>query len=1347
MIRKILAALTLLTISLTSFASHIPGGNITYQCTGNPNEYLITMTMFVSCPATLGTTANITTANTCGLPTQTVTLQQVGTSQEVSQICPAQQSQSDCPPGTGGIPGVLMYTYQALVTLSGPCNSWTFTYELCCRDASSNLTGTSGNSFHVETVMNSQTAPCDGSPYVTAQPIPYVCAGQNITYCPGAIDPDGDSLYYQLISPMGAGGVAIGHLAGYTPASPLQNTVFDPLTGCMTFNQPVTGNYVVAYLLAAYDENGNMTGSVIHDFQFEVINCTNITPDPPLGGIVLTSGNANQTGPNTIELCEGSNACFSMTFSDPNPADILTIDTNTSNIFAAFPGATITTTGTNPLTIDVCWTVPAGSPSTIIATVTVTDGACPIEGTATQVAIFDVITSTVAYMDTTICGNQQAQLSAFGGSVFTWSSISGSPINPGNFSCNPCQNPVATPNQTTTYIVTSNLSGGCDNIDTVTVTVVPDFTPTAYGDTLLCDFLSHTIGVNVNPPGGGYTYNWTPAATLTNPTTATPTASPTQSTTYSVLVTSPQGCAKIDSTHIDVNPPPNAVLVPGDTTICNGDQLQFDVSLTALNDDFDPIDPGNWSSVQGNSATISSGCGATNATGNALWFDGSGLRELVTNSMAVSSCTSIDFCLWIGNSLSSGFGTGCENADLNEDVYLNYSINGGATWVQIQMFNQADWDAGGPYANTFQCFSIPIPAGALTPNTMFQWTQPNHSGTIDNWAIDNISINCGGNTNYTYSWSPATGLSNPNINNPVANPTTTTTYTVTLTDTGGCSVNRMQTITVAPAFTALLNSSSTNTCLMDPIQLSATVNPAGPGYTYQWTPSQFLNSDTIPNPIATITTPGTYTYVCTITNAGGCIRKDSIMITINPGITPTFTLSVVDTMITCGQTTQLTVVPDSIQAAGQIDDFNNGVSANWQSISNGTPNVDCGSVSGNALHFNGSTTPREAVTIPQNVTTCTTIDFCLFIGNSSSGGAPCENADIGEDVVLQYSVNGGATWINIQVFNQADWDVGGPYSNTWQCFSIPIPAGAIGPTTQFKWVQPTFSACVGCDNWALDNVEITCSTSASNYQYSWTPSAAVNNDTLQNPLAMGNQTTTYVVTVTNPNGGCTSTDSITVYVNCGDCYPAIPTWTNVTCNGGSNGMIIATPNFTPNSSVQIITFIDSLTGTILQVSDTLNPGDSDTLIGIPAGTYIISSWDSVMGGCVEDTIITITEPSPVQISSITPDNIVCINGSIQINATATGGNGGPYSFNWTDLVSNTAIPGNGPHTVFPTVSPHCYSVYSTDALGCFSDTQQVCMDLYPNLIASTLDDSITICPGASTNINMSTIGGSGAGYT
>ena len=72
------------------------------------------------------------------------------------------------------------------------------------------------------------TAPCDASPVVTAAPIPYVCAGVPQTYCPGAIDPDGDSLYYSLVNPLGANAVPITHPAPYTPQAPLQNLVFDP---------------------------------------------------------------------------------------------------------------------------------------------------------------------------------------------------------------------------------------------------------------------------------------------------------------------------------------------------------------------------------------------------------------------------------------------------------------------------------------------------------------------------------------------------------------------------------------------------------------------------------------------------------------------------------------------------------------------------------------------------------------------------------------------------------------------------------------------------------------------------------------------------------------------------------------------------------------------------------------------------------------------------------------------------------------------------------------------------------------------------------------------------------------
>ena len=51
----------------------------------------------------------------------------------------------------------------------------------------------------------------------------------------------------------------------------------------------------------------------------------------------------------------------------------------------------------------------------------------------------------------------------------------------------------------------------------------------------------------------------------------------------------------------------------------------------------------------------------------------------------------------------------------------------------------------------------------------------------------------GGNGSFTYSWTPATGLNNPNIANPTASPTTTTNYTCTVTSgdqtqTGTCKV-------------------------------------------------------------------------------------------------------------------------------------------------------------------------------------------------------------------------------------------------------------------------------------------------------------------------------------------------------------------------------------------------------------------------------------------------------------------------------------------------------------------------------------------------------------------------------
>ena len=74
--------------------------------------------------------------------------------------------------------------------------------------------------------------------------------------------------------------------------------------------------------------------------------------------------------------------------------------------------------------------------------------------------------------------------------------------------------------------------------------------------------------------------------------------------------------------------------------------------------------------------------------------------------------------------------------------------------------------------------------------------------------------------NYTYNWSPAIGLSNPNIKNPtVTPPTGTTTYTVTVTTLNGlCSRRDSVTFSTGSANASIVTTDSIF-CNSDPIQL------------------------------------------------------------------------------------------------------------------------------------------------------------------------------------------------------------------------------------------------------------------------------------------------------------------------------------------------------------------------------------------------------------------------------------------------------------------------------------------------------------------------------------------------
>src|SRR5690606_10398386 len=144
---------------------------------------------------------------------------------DVNQLCSS--ATSNCSGGSD--PGIYMYTYEATVTLPANCDGWTLTYDLCCRDASSNVSNSSNEDMVVTTTLNTLTAPCNNSPTVTSAPIPYACTNTNFSYCLTIQDTEGDSVSFQMQTPLGAGLTPLTHLAGYSTTAPLNNFSLDPL--------------------------------------------------------------------------------------------------------------------------------------------------------------------------------------------------------------------------------------------------------------------------------------------------------------------------------------------------------------------------------------------------------------------------------------------------------------------------------------------------------------------------------------------------------------------------------------------------------------------------------------------------------------------------------------------------------------------------------------------------------------------------------------------------------------------------------------------------------------------------------------------------------------------------------------------------------------------------------------------------------------------------------------------------------------------------------------------------------------------------------------------------------------
>ncbi|ERN43113.1 hemolysin-type calcium-binding repeat protein [Rubidibacter lacunae KORDI 51-2] len=142
------------------------------------------------------------------------------------------------------------------------------------------------------------------------------------------------------------------------------------------------------------------------------------------------------------------------------------------------------------------------------------------------------------------------------------------------------------------------------------------------------------------------------------------------------------------------------------------------------------------------------------------------------------------------------------------------------------------------------------------------------------------------------------------------------------------------------------------------------------------------------------------------------------------------------------------------------DDFDPNIDPTlWAEISGGTANTQFTGSNGNSLFFSGSD-PRQAITNPIEIANGGTIEFDLIFGTSGNGG---ENADDGEDVVLEYSTD-GATFRTIATYDTENFPV-------FTTVTAAVPAAAQTAGTQFRWRQVSNSGG-GNDQWAIDNVSI-----------------------------------------------------------------------------------------------------------------------------------------------------------------------------------------------------------------------------------------------------------------------------------
>lgn len=116
-----------------------------------------------------------------------------------------------------------------------------------------------------------------------------------------------------------------------------------------------------------------------------------------------------------------------------------------------------------------------------------------------------------------------------------------------------------------------------------------------------------------------------------------------------------------------------------------------------------------------------------------------------------------------------------------------------------------------------------------------------------------------------YTWSPAAGLSDTSISNPIASPAVTTNYAVLVTNQYNCKASDSVLVTVLKRPVA---SAGPDKKIIAGQSILLNGSASGDTASYFWTPAQYINNTSILAP--TVSPPNDFTYTLHVVSGNGC---------------------------------------------------------------------------------------------------------------------------------------------------------------------------------------------------------------------------------------------------------------------------------------------------------------------------------------------------------------------------------------------------------------------------------------------------------------------------------------------